>query len=152
ASLAPCSAGTRPSVTSNGTTTASKLSPPESATVSSPKPQSSLTCVSSWSPVQLDSTEDLLTWLQLGSHASLSAWPENREVQTTSSACGLQPLTLFAPYAPHTFSLRTCLDLSPVDIADWSSVTWPKWGMMPGTCCWELTPLEPTCGVEESGL
>lgn len=114
---------------SNGTNTASVSLLPESQTDTCPSRPSSLTCVSSFSPVQPSSTEALRTWLVLVFPASRSASPESNRRKTTSGTCGPQHGTLFAQYSLNPFCLKTSLDLFPAVISEPSSLTWPRWGM-----------------------
>jgi len=151
-SSAPCLPGTGASVTSNGTTTASKSSQPESETGYSPKPQSIQTCVSSYSPVQLESTEDLRTWLQQGSHANPTAWPENNLGASMSVTCGLGRQKLLGQFNPSPFMVKTCQDLFPPVTLELSSVTWPKWGTLSDGEFWELQTLERHTYANDSGF
>ena len=114
---------------SNGTNTASESSPPESQTDTLTERPSLLTCVSSWSPVQLANTEDLLMWLQADSRASHSAQQVNNSEPTTPVTCGPRRGTVFATYSQHPFCLRTCQDLFPAVISEPSLLIWPRWGM-----------------------
>ena len=114
---------------SNGTSIARKSSPPESVTDTCAKPPSSLTCVSSYSPVQPASTGELRTLLLRDFPASPSALPESKPEPTTSATCGPPLGTLFGTYSLAPFCLKTCADLFPADTLEPSSVTWPTWGM-----------------------
>jgi hypothetical protein len=118
--------------TSNGTTIVNKLSPPESETVSCPLPPSLQTCVSSWSPVPLNSTEDLQTWLQGVSPANHSASPGNEPEQTTSAICGLQHGMSSAWLDPATAFLKTFQACLIADTSEPSLETWPKAGIVCG--------------------
>jgi hypothetical protein len=129
----------------SGMNTASVSLPHESETDSCQRPRSSLTCVSSHSPVPLTSTEDLRTWLRQVSPASRSASQESSKLPTTAGICGPLQRTLFAAYSLDPYSLRTCPDLFPAAISEPSSVTWPRWGMWGGGEYWALsTPERPT--------
>lgn len=116
------------------------------------EPQSSLTCVSSYSPVQLNSIEDLRTWLVQDSHASHSVSQANKLPETTSETCGLQRGMSFASYVQDPFCLKTSKDLFPADISEPSSLTWPSWGMWGNGEFWELIPSEQITGARGSGL
>lgn len=107
----------------------SELSEPELTTESYLSPLSSLTCVSSSSPVVLNSTEDLLTWLQQDSLASHSAMPENEREQSTSETCGRPPSNAYAWYDQSTHCWRTYQGCLLVDILEPFSATWPRQGM-----------------------
>lgn len=98
-------------------------------TESCPLPPSSLTCVSSSSPVQLNSTEDLQTWLQQASPANHSATQESDVEPLTSETCGLPPSNAFAWYDQSTHSWRTFQACLLVDILEPFSATWPRQGM-----------------------
>lgn len=113
----------------SGTVIASKSSPPESETDTLTKPRSSLTCVSSFSPVQPSSIEDLRTWLAQAFPVSRSPLQESKLEPTTSGTCGQQLRTLFASYTLNPFCLKTSPDLFPATTLKPSSVTWPSWGM-----------------------
>ena len=108
---------------SNGTNTVNGLSGPELTMESYPSPPSSLTCVSSYSPVQPESTEDLRTWLQQVSPASLSALPGNNWAQMMNEICGPPQLTLFEPSNPPLYSSKTFPLLSQEDTLSRSSLT-----------------------------
>ncbi len=114
---------------SNGMITANGSLPRESQTDSCPSPRSLATCVSSLSPVQLDSTEGLRKWLQQVSRASHSALPENKPAQTTSEICGPPLSTASARYDPDSRSWRTFQDSLIPGISAQSWETWPKAGM-----------------------
>ena len=111
---------------------ANKSLPHESETDSCQPPRSSLTCVSSFSPVQPSSIEDLRTWLAQAFPASPSPLQESKPEPTTSGTCGQQQRTLFASYSLNPFCLRTCQDLFHPVTLDESSVIWPTWGMWEG--------------------
>lgn len=141
-----------PSGMSNGTTTASECSPSASQTDSSPWPRSLAMCVSSWSPVPLASTGDLRTWLAQAFPASRSASQEDSEARTTSETCG-QPLGMcFARYDQTSRGLRMSQASLLQDIANESSETWPRWGLMRDGACFQLPPLELPTAANESSL
>jgi hypothetical protein len=114
----------------NGTNIVSELSPPELQTASYPSPQSLQTCVSSWSPVPLNSIEDLQTWLQGVFPANHSALPGNEPEQTTSAICGPQHGMSSAWLDPDTASLKTFQACLIADISEPSLTTWPKAGIV----------------------
>lgn len=137
---------------SSGTSIASASSHSESQTDSWTTPPSSLTCVSSHSPVQPTSTEALRTWLAQAFPASRSASPESNLPQATSGICGPQQLRSFAAYSLDPFCLKTSPDLFPADISEPSSLTWPRWGMWDDGEFWELPTLERHIGESDCGL
>jgi hypothetical protein len=125
-----------PLVTSSGTTIASESLPQESETESCPKPQSSLTCVSSYSPVQPSSTEELRTWLLRASPANRFPLQESEPEQTTNETCGPQPSMSFAVYDQDTHCWRTCRVSFLPDTSELFSETWPKAGLMRDGMCY----------------
>lgn len=137
---------------SNGTSIASKSSQPESETDTCPPPQSSLTCVSSFSPVQPNSIEELRTWLVQAFPASHSQSQESKPEPTTSGICGPQPGTLFAWYDQQLPGLRMSQACLPLDIAESSSESWPRWGTMLNGECFQLLELAPLIDASESSL
>ena len=137
---------------SNGMSIARKSLPPESVTDTCEQRPSSLTCVSSFSPVQPGSIEELRTWLLRAFPASPSALPETSLPQKTSETCGPQLGTLFVTYSLGPWSLKTSPDLFPAATLEPSSVTWPKWGMWADGALLGLeTPERPTSATD-SGL
>jgi len=136
----------------SGTNTASKLSGPALTTAILKKPQSSMTCVSSHSPVQPTNTEELRTWLARAFPASHSALPESAPGPTTSAICGPRRLKSFAEYSLAPFCLKTSQDLFPADISEPSSLTWPRWGMWAAGEFWELATPERRTSETGSGL
>lgn len=137
---------------SNGTSIARKSSPQESETDTCPSLPSSLTCVSSCSPVQPDSTEALRTWLAQAFPVSPSASPEAESAVMTNETCGPRRWTLFATYSLAPFSLKTCQDLFPADTLELSSVTWPRWGSWADGELSEQTTVELRTVENDSGL
>lgn len=136
---------------SSGTTTASESSPRASETESFLSLQSSLTCVSSHSPVQPTSTAELRTWLQRGSHASRFHSEENNSAKPTSGTCGPQRQMSFAVFDRDSSCWKTSQASLFLDTSEQSSVTWPRWGSMHDGECWEVTTLEPPSVENESG-
>lgn len=121
---------------------ASELSEPELTMESCPTPQSSLTCVSSSSPVVLNSTEDLRTWLQLAFPANHSAQlATTDEGQTMNETCGQLPSSAYAWYDQSTHSWRTFQACLLVDILEPFSETWPRQGMTVNGQFFQLAPL-----------
>ena len=134
---------------SSGMATASALSPSESQTDTLITPQSSMTCVSSHSPVQPNNTEELRTWLAQAFPASPSVLQESKPEPTTRGICGPPRQTLFASYSLNPFCLKTCQDLFPADTLEPSSLTWPRWGMWGGG---ELSELDiPALPIDVTG-
>lgn len=131
---------------------ASELSDSELTMESCRQPRSLATCVSSYSPVPLNNTEDLQTWLRRGFPVSPSASPESSEAQTMTATCGRpqsQPLMLFDQ---DTASLKT-LQLSLIaDTSESSSETWLRAGIVSGgefyqQPNWERRISEIGCGL-----
>jgi hypothetical protein len=149
--LEPICLGGNLSDMSNGTTTASESSQRASETASCLPLQSSLTCVSSHSPVQPTNTEELLTWLQQVSPASRFHSEESNSAKLTSETCGPQRQMSFAMFDRDSCSWRTSQASLFLDTSEQSSVTWPRWGLMRDGECWEVTTLEPPSVENESG-
>jgi hypothetical protein len=132
--------------TSNGTTTASACSPLESLTDLSPQPRSLATCVSSYSPVPLSSTADLLTWLQQAFPVSRSVSQESSERPTTNATCGRQQGTLFAWFDRESLTWRTSQACLLADTQESSSPIWPQWATWDGTGAYQQqTPALRIC-------
>ena len=118
----------------------------------STKRQSLQTCVSSYSPVPLDSIEDLLTWLAGDSHANHLALQGNEKQAMTPEICGQQRWKLLGQSSHPLCTLRTYQDcLAPqwtteqgdlFTILERYSETWPKAGTMSNGVCWGLTMSE----------
>lgn len=95
--------------------------------------------------------EAALTWLLAAFRVRTSVSPEKEQESTESVAdSGEKWSGWFAKLDRATSSWRTrqCSLLADLDVF---SETWPKWGMMRGGVCWELTPvdfriIEPECG------
>lgn len=119
------------------TNTAKKSSHSESLMDTLTERQSSLTCVSSSSPVQPSSIEELRTWLVAAFPASHSPSQDQSEVTTIRGICGLQQPTLFASSDLPAFSWKTCRDYLASTTPKAYSLTLPKWGM------WDATGLYP---------
>jgi hypothetical protein len=137
---------------SNGTTTASESSPRASETASCLPLQSSLTCVSSHSPVQPTNTEELRTWLQRAFPASRFLSEESNSAKPTSATCGPQRQMSFAVYDRDALCWKTSQGSLFLDTSEQCSVTWPRWGSMHDGECWEVTTLEPPSVENESGF
>ena len=114
--------------------------------------QSSLTCVSSYSPVQLESTGDLRTWLRRDSHVSPSRSQEKGPEQMTSETCGPLPSTPFAQYDPDTRSWRTFQVSFLEDISVQSWEDWPKAGMIVDGVFYRLPKWERRISESDCGL
>ena len=85
-------------------------------------------CVSSSSPVQPQSTEDLRTWLRQASPASHSQSQENAQEPTTNAICGPPPSTASVQYDHDSRSWRTSqVCLFQDTLAEYSE-TWPRAG------------------------
>ena len=146
-----CSDGIRLD-TSNGTDTASKSSPPESAMdICHPRP-SSLTCVSSYSPVPLANIEDLRKWLLAAFHVRTLARQEKAEVLKRNAAdCGVCSLQSFALFDRDSCSWKTP-QLSLLGGLEKFSETWPRWGLMHDGECWEQGTSAEIATETEYGL
>lgn len=138
-------------VTSSGTTTASESSPHASRMESCQTPQYLLTCVSSHSPVQPTSTEELRTWLQQAFPASRFHSEESNSAKRTSATCGPQRQMSFAVFDRDSSCWKTSQASLFLDTSEQCSVTWPRWGSMHDGECWEVTTLEPPSVENESG-
>lgn len=119
----------------NMTTIANGSLPKESEMESSPQPPSLETFVSSWSPVQLSSIEDLQTWLQAAFPANRSVLQESEPEPTIRVTCGLQPLNAYALFDQDTASLRTFQACLIPDTLGESSLTWPRAGIVSDGVC-----------------
>jgi hypothetical protein len=137
---------------SNGKNTVSKSSRKESKTASSTKPQSSETLTSSSSPVQLESTRALLTWLRQAFLANHSALQARKEAKTTKGTSGRKRSNVFASYDPDTRSWRTSQVCLILDTLAKSSLRWPKSGSMRDGLCSEQTTWEPRTYAKGSGF
>jgi len=137
---------------SNLTITVNELLPQESKMESSTMHPSSLTCVSSYSPVQLNSTEDLQTWLQQAFPANHSALPENEPEPTTNETCGQPQSNAFAWYDRDTHCWRTSQASLLVDILEPFSETWPRQGMTQDGEFYPQPKWEPRISEIVSGL
>lgn len=137
---------------SNGTSIANKSSPHESETDTCQSPRSSLMCVSSFSPVQPSSIEELRKLLVLAFPVSRFQSQESKPEPMTSETCGPQPGTLFAWFDPLLPGLKMSQACLPLDIAESSSESWPRWGTMQSGECFQLLELEPLIDASESSL
>ena len=130
------------------------------------KHQSLQMCVSSYSPVQLNSTEDLLIWLQQDSHVSHSQLQENKMQEKTKEICGLPLSESFAQLGQNI----ACSKMYPASLEQESkhnvwitgnmdlfgtstpySETWPKQGTMQDGVCWEQMIVERITEEKDSG-
>lgn len=117
---------------------------------STPHP-SSLTCVSSSTPVPLMSTADLSTWLRAASPASRSAPPAKDSPKPTSETCGPRPSSAFAEYDPVTHSWRTFQGCLLSRISEPYSQTWPRAGIACDGIVCQQAPLAPITRGTGSG-
>ncbi len=103
-------------------------------------------------PLTDEHGEALLTWFLAGSRAPISRSQDGAQGSTGQRAdSGQRCLGLLARWSPSSCSWRTP-QLSLVEGLDEFSETWPRWGLMRGGECWELTPwVLPTDG-SGSGL
>ena len=119
------------------TNTVKKSSHNESQTDTLTERQSSLMCVSSSSPVQPSSIEELRMWLVEAFPASPSQSPDQEKPKMTPEICGLQQPTLFASSDLPAFSWKMCRDYLASTTQKAYSLTLPRWGM------WDATGLYP---------
>lgn len=115
--------------TLNGTTTASASSLRASETDICPSPQSSLTCVSSHSPAQPTSTEELRTWLQRAFPVSRFHSVENNSEKPTNETCGPRRQMSFAVFDRDSSVWKMSQRSLPLDLSEQSSPIWPRSGM-----------------------
>jgi hypothetical protein len=140
------------SATSSGTPTASRSSPPESETAFCPSLPSSLTCVSSFSPVQPNSIEELRTYLAQAFPARRSPSRESSLPATIPEICGPLLGTAFAWFDLDTSSWKTSQGSLLADTSESSSPTWPRWATWDATACWELPIVEPATSASGYGF
>lgn len=136
---------------SNGTNTASESSPRASQTDISPSLPSSLTCVSSYSPVQPNNIKALRTWLQQAFLVSHSAQQVQSVERMTAPICGQRRGTLFGLFDRQTSSWKTsqgCLEGMQQPLP----LTWPKWATWDQVACYQLPDKEPTISARGSGF
>lgn len=112
------------------TSIANKLSPQESAMDSCPSLPSLQTCVSSSSPVPLNSTEDLQMWLRLDSPASRFQPQANDLGQTINEICGRPHGYASAWLDLDSACLRTFQACLIADTLEPSLETWPRSGIV----------------------
>ena len=137
---------------SSSTNTASALSHSESQTDILTERQSSLMCVSSFSPVQPSNTEELRMWLVEAFTASPSQSPDQSEEKMTAEICGLQQPTLFASSDLPVFSWKMCRDYLASTTVKAYSLTLPRWGMWDATGLYPQQMPELGTGVKDCGL
>lgn len=118
----------------------------------SQKPQSLQTCMSSYSPVQLTNTEDLRTWLQQDSLASLSPSRDKVMQKMTTEIYGLKHLQLYAQYDHTTSSWRMCETSSTKNTLGKSLKKFPVAGIVLGTKFYLLENLARRISEIEPGL
>lgn len=119
----------------------------------SQKLRSSETFVSSSSPVALENTEGLQTWLRQASPASPSVSQAEEPERTTSATCGPRQPKSFAWYDHDSHFWRTYQVSLLTGTLDEFSGTWPRSGMLSDGQCSELTTLElPTAGRGSGSL
>lgn len=135
----------------NSTITASASSRPESVTDTCQPRQFSPTCVSSWSPVQPNNTEELRTWLAQAFRAPRSHTQDCAEEVMTPEICGLQQPQPFAQLDPKSHGWKMSLALFPLDTSPPFSETWPKWGLMRNGVAYQRGGAERPMPVRESG-
>ena len=139
---------------SNTMNTASKLSRNESQTDTLTERQYSLTCVSSFSPVQPNSIEELRTLLLAAHPVRVFQWPGSNSESVTKGICGPQQSTLFGLLDLPAFCLKTYLACSDSSTQRQFSHSLPAWGMISNMALypqpmWEPDTLESDCGLLE---
>ena len=137
---------------SNLTNTVKKSSHNESQTDTLTERPSSLMCVSSSSPVQPSSIEELRMWLVEAFPASPSQSQDHEKPKMTPEICGLQQPTLFASSDLPAFSWKMCRDYLASTTQKAYSLTLPKWGMWDATGLYPLPMLVQGTGGKGSGL
>lgn len=127
----------------SGTSTASASSPLASPIDTSPARPSSMTCVSSYSPVLPRNIGELRTWLRQAFPVNRSAFQESSSELQTNETCGPQRGTLFASFDQRTFSWKTSQASLLADTPESLSPSWPNWGMWEGGDAYQLpTPVQ----------
>jgi hypothetical protein len=134
------------------TNTASASLHSESQTDTLTAHPSSLMCVSSFSPVQPSSIEELRMWLVEAFPASHSQSPDQSEAKMTAEICGPQQPTLFASSDLPVFSWKMCRDYLASTTVKAYSLTLPRWGMWDGTALYPLPMLVRDTAENGSGL
>ena len=127
---------------SRSTTIARESLPRVSKTDSFPRPRSLATCVSSYSPVQLQSTEGLRMWLRRDSRVNRSAPPVSSGQIQTDGISGPKPSSAFVWYSRRSRYWKTSqgsfglLDqTSGGTLAEFSEI-WPRAGTMRDGVCY----------------
>ena len=139
------SSGGEPFAPSNGTPTHGMFWSPDKTTDASKPSRSGMT----FRPSTERLGADLLTWCLAASRARTSA-PRARALESKASeaVCGSTWRESSVRFCRDSSSWKTHLCLWEEDL-DWSSVTWPKWGMMRNGVLWErITPPPLTSGIE----
>lgn len=124
--------------------TASECLPNASLMESCRPPRSLATCVSSWSPVQPQSTEDLRTWLQQAGPANPTARRAAGVAPMTSAKDGPSSSKHFAKLAQNGSWERTSAGFCQLTLDDTLAEykgTWPKQGIAVRGECYRLAPL-----------
>lgn len=117
------------------------------------QPRPSLqTCMSSYSPVQLDSIEDLQTFLQVVSPVNHSASRANEPAPATNAICGPRHSQPYAKLDPHTATLRTFQACLLPAISSASFAILPKAGIACAGVVYRQPSWEQTIGEIDYGL
>lgn len=127
---------------SSGINIVSEFSGQELTTACLAERLSLVTFVVSSSPVLLNSTEDLSTWLQGASPASHSQTQGSALVPPTNATCGQPPLNASAWFDRDSHCWRMSQTSFLVDISEPFSQTWPRQGMTHDGLFFLLAPLE----------
>ena len=138
----------RPSAQSKSTTTHEASCSPDRTTDASNPSQCGTTC----EPSTGARGAELLTWYLAASHARTSARPTpTPQVSPVSEAdCGGKWRESSVKFDRATSSWKTHRCLWEEDL-DWSSVTWPQWGMMRAGVLWERGTPERLTSATASG-
>lgn len=107
----------------------SESSQPESQMDTWTPPLSSLTCVSSYSPVQPTNTAELRTWLAAVSPANPFPSQANGRAQTTSATSGRKPSSASGAYGQRSLFSKTSPDSSVPGTSELFFVTFLRAGM-----------------------
>lgn len=95
---------------------------------------------------------DVLTWFLAGFPVKTLAAPEKAQELTANAAdSGAKWRGSFARYSHDSRLWKTAQCSLLVDSDEFSEI-WPRWGLMQGGACWELTMLAHPTNATESGF
>ncbi len=96
--------------------------------------------------------QDVLMWFRADSHARTLVQPDaERESKPSAAAYGEKWQELSVRFDLNSCSWKTHRCLWDEDL-HWCLVTLPRWGLMQGGVCWELTKLEHRTRGKDAGL